>query len=618
MEQGSRTKRIFKKKWLWISIIIVVVIAGGVFATGQKPVIPEYSSTLVNRQTLVQSVSETGSLVSTLEVPYGWETSGKIVEIKKKVGDPVKKGEVMARLDGKQAGARVSEAVASLRSAEARLNLELAGPNEQDRTKSEASVVQANTALDQAKASLEKAKTLATSQVETSSKAVDTAYANLKYATDTGTSALVEDAYEDLAYAISDAAIGLSSALTESDNILGIDNVFANDDFEDVLSAINTSNLNIAKNSYYGAKQATKLVKSFVGSLVPVTNFTALDSMAMQTLQALNTMQLHLLDVAAALDSTLPIGNLSQSELDTLRSNITTARTTVTTDATAVANAKQAITTAQNSLSTYKIAYDKAVQDLANTKKQTEADIKIAEAQVIAQEAALAQAEAAHQSFIAPPRTVDVASLRADVSRAAANVAAMQAEYHKTQLIALTDGEIAKMDIKVGENATIGQVAITVVSGDFSVEVDISESDIAKVQIEDRVSVTFDALPDDWVYTGRVVSIEHAKTEISGVVYYKVKILLGLEESGVVYYEPLKSGMTADVEIFTDERPGVLVIPQRAILEKDGKKIVRVIIDTATVSFDEREVVTGLRGNEGLIEIVSGLNEGEEVITFLK
>ena len=36
------------------------------------------------------------------------------------------------------------------------------------------------------------------------------------------------------------------------------------------------------------------------------------------------------------------------------------------------------------------------------------------------------------------------------------------------------------------------------------------------------------------------------------------------------------------------------------------------------VEFEEREVTTGLEGNDGLVEILSGLQKGEEVITFLK
>ncbi len=633
MEKESRFKKIFKKKWLWVTLVLLVLVVGGVYARSRQPEIPEYSSAPVEKMTLIQSVNETGSLVSSLEVTYSWETSGKIVHVKKKVGDTVKKGEVIAEVDSKAQKARLGEAYAALQAAQARLNLELAGPNEEDRKKSLASVTQAKTSLAQAEASLEKAKTTATSQITTAEKAVETAFNNLKYAENGGTSQLVADAYEDLANSITDAAVELTKALGSSDNVLGIDNVFANDDFEDVLSTTNLSRLNLAKNSYYGAKQATAGIQAKVSSLFPATDYVALQQTANETTTALNVMQLHLLDVQGALDATLPIGDLSQSELDTLKTSISTARSAISSDMTAITNAKQGITSAENSLTNYKIAYAKAEQDLANIKAQTSADIKIAESQVAIQLAALAQAEAAHDSFVAPPRTVDVASLKADVQRQTAAVAAMQAEVQKTNITALAPGVVAKIDLKIGEVANMGQTAVVVVSPDFNVEVDISESDIAKVQLGDTAHFTFDALRDDEIYTGEVVAIDSAKTEISGVIYYKTKILLHgrLNEEKMEIatsttptssittdvLTDLKSGMTVNVQIFTDSKAGVLVVPQRAVLEKNGQQIVRVLTNPVLVEYEERIVTTGLRGDEGLIEITSGLSEGEEVITFI-
>ena len=44
----------------------------------------------------------------------------------------------------------------------------------------------------------------------------------------------------------------------------------------------------------------------------------------------------------------------------------------------------------------------------------------------------------------------------------------------------------------------------------------------------------------------------------------------------------------------------------------------RVVTDQKTGSFEEKEVTTGLRGNDGLIEVASGLSEGDLVVTFLK
>ena len=76
--------------------------------------------------------------------------------------------------------------------------------------------------------------------------------------------------------------------------------------------------------------------------------------------------------------------------------------------------------------------------------------------------------------------------------------------------------------------------------------------------------------------------------------------------------------MTVSVTIFTNRKNDVLMIPERAVINKDNKKTVRVLIDKKNQKIVEKEVLTGLRGNEGMVEVISGLNENEEVVTFIK
>ena len=60
----------------------------------------------------------------------------------------------------------------------------------------------------------------------------------------------------------------------------------------------------------------------------------------------------------------------------------------------------------------------------------------------------------------------------------------------------------------------------------------------------------------------------------------------------------------------------MLFIPQRAVVFDGNKNLVRVLKNGTEV--EEREVTVGIRGDEGVIQITSGLSEGEEVITFIK
>ena len=606
--------KFFKKKWVLITLAVVVLLGGIVFATSRKEPVPEFSSQAVERRDLSQIVSETGSVEASLELTYGWEMSGKVVEILKTVGDTVTSTDVIARIANAQQRARYNEAAAALSSAQARLNLELAGPSDEGKLKAEAAVAQEEAALVQAEANVSKVEAQTSATISTAEKAVDTAKNNLQFVVDGEESDLVNDAYADLVNTLKSAVTNLGNALTEADNILGLDNEFANDDFEDVLGVVDSSTLNQAKNSYYQAKSSLSAAQAGVVSLSTLSPHDAVDATHMTVAEAISRMQTLLLHVQQTLNATRPIGDLSQTEIDALKSGVTTVQGYIDTSASTLTNSVQAIAAARTSLTSYQIAYDKALSDLEQAKKQAMADIAVAAAQVTAQEANLLQAKASYDDVVAPPRNVDVASLRADVARQSALLAAARDDLAKTELVALADGVVSTLDVKVGENVVANQDVLGIISDGFSIKVDISEADISKVSVEDTVRITLDAYGDDVFFEGSVVDIEPAQTEISGVVYYNITILFDGEADA---YE-IRSGMTANVDILTDRKENVLVVPRRAVLTQDGKKIVRVVTDTEKGIFEERDVETGLSGDDGLVEIVSGVEEGEEIVTFLK
>ena len=142
----------------------------------------------------------------------------------------------------------------------------------------------------------------------------------------------------------------------------------------------------------------------------------------------------------------------------------------------------------------------------------------------------------------------------------------------------------------------------------LEIEVDVPEADITKVKVGNEAVITLDAYGDDIKFKGNVVFIDPAETVIQDVVYYKVKVSLVDNEN----YE-IKPGMTANVDIVTAEKDNVLVIPGRAVKQNDTK-YVEVLEEGVP---QRREVKVGLRGDGGLVEIISGLKEGEEVITFV-
>jgi HlyD family secretion protein len=606
-------KRFYKRWWFW-GLIIVIVIVGLIIVKRGKTGLPEFSSAVVQRIDLVQSVEETGSVVADLKIEYGWETNGRVAQIQKKIGDTVVKDDVIAQLNSVVQSNGVAQANATLAAAQARLNERLAGPSNEDNDSSIASVSKARASLEQSQVDYDKAVLNAKSTVATKQNALETAKNNLQLAAEGEQSQIVEDAYDDLMNDIQATIPTLGDALTASDNILGIDNKLANDAFENVLSSLNANALSVAKASYNSSKTKKVAADQAVAVLNSASLHSEIEDARVLVDRALSAVQLHLIDTQAVLDATLPTGDLSQTALNTYKTNINTAKALINTDRTGVTNSAQAVTAAKNSLSSYEIVYEKAKQDLQNAKDEGDINVKHASVVVDIMKAAFQQAQASHDSLVAVPREVDVAALRADIANARAKLAAALHEFEKTKLRALTDGVLASLKVEIGENITANVAVVKIISSSLSIDVDISESDIAKVSLGDSVEVTLDAFGEERIFRGKVVSVEPAETEISGVIYYTAHIAL----EGDDLVNDVRPGMTANVKIVTDTKDGVLVVPQRAVIEKNAKKIVRVVKNKDLGKFEEVEVTTGLRGDEGNVEIVSGLEEGQEIVTFLK
>jgi len=89
------------------------------------------------------------------------------------------------------------------------------------------------------------------------------------------------------------------------------------------------------------------------------------------------------------------------------------------------------------------------------------------------------------------------------------------------------------------------------------------------------------------------------------VVYYEITIDFEEVPEGV------KPGMTADLVIKVDFKENVLIIPEKAAQKKDNRVIVEVLRNEV---IEERDIEIGLRGSDDMVEVISGLNEGEKII----
>jgi len=239
-----------------------------------------------------------------------------------------------------------------------------------------------------------------------------------------------------------------------------------------------------------------------------------------------------------------------------------------------------------------------AQQNISSTKITNEKNINSAEGTLREAEDALALKKA-------DPRQEDINLYQAQVNQAQAKVDLLRNKIEEATLKSSVYGKVTKINKEVGETALTESVVTILPSNPYEIETDIYEEDIVKIEIGNPVDIELIALPER-IFRGRVVSIDPAEELIEGVVYYTVTINFDEEVP-----QGVKTGMTADIAIKTGSRENVLVVPEDAIEEKDGKEMVKVFKDGKT---EEREITIGMEGDNDLVEILSGLSEGEEVI----
>lgn len=161
-------------------------------------------------------------------------------------------------------------------------------------------------------------------------------------------------------------------------------------------------------------------------------------------------------------------------------------------------------------------------------------------------------------------------------------------------------GTVSGMSVQEGTVVTSQNIASLITSATPVISVNLTEVDAPKVKLDDKATVTFDSITGK-TYTGRVISVDKVGIVSSNVTSYPAVIKLDTASDEIL------PNMSAQVSIITQTKDNVLLVPAGAVqnqtvsIMKNGK------VTTA-------DVETGLTSGTQ-VEIVSGLTEGETVVT---
>lgn len=264
------------------------------------------------------------------------------------------------------------------------------------------------------------------------------------------------------------------------------------------------------------------------------------------------------------------------------------------------------------------------------------------------------------QVTISPDFSGQVTSLNVKEGDTVRKGAALASINNRTTITSPIDGIVLSLKVKKGESVTgnnfsIGTVMMIIADmSTLEIKADIGESDINKIHKNDSVDITVDAY-DKRKFKGWITAVPASPKTSTGfgavsndVTEYEVRIKLDkesykdLEEGGL----PFRPGMNARVDIRTKKMENVLAVPvgavnarvkgsDKSMAEKkkedqqnkgneglmedpanddDGglEEVAFVLQKDGTVK--KAVVKTGIQ-DTNYFEIISGLNEGDEVVT---
>jgi multidrug efflux pump subunit AcrA (membrane-fusion protein) len=660
----------------------LTLLVGSFKVMGSKPKAPPPTTVTVSRGVVLASVNATGNVTVEDQLALDFPTGGKVTDIFVNEGQRVVTGQPLATIDDHDARDKLNAAQADYKSAQEKVNqlLEASTPGEQD---------QNNANIDEAKTGLAKA-------TDTVGRAQDTlktgSAARLNAVTDAQRT--LTNAQQAAAQHTKDLQLDIDQVaqrLGEHTSQLNVHQAKFNFDSQQADGAraaeVDTLNRIDGERATLAAIEARERQKNCgAPSSSSSSNNSTNTTMSAASTKASASSPLRLEAAAASAKSTsttnattattaknnnnknnnnsAECNNLANQHtqvqndmahdndvLSTVRSDRTRYEGYVRDDNETLISDHQTVDQDQRDLDDAKNAQkagaisDQKTIDDAQTGLTTALDDQkkgdLTDQQAVASarnDANTAQAQVGQQVAAKtvqeerPKNNAEVLAAQADAANKQTVVNDAQKALNDTTLIAPTDGTVAVIGGRVGEDVPGGgsnrggfdasalsrppnaQASGSVSSraggfvtltnlGTNEVKARFSEADTAKIQPGQAAKVEFESLGQQ--LTARVVRIDAIETVVANVVTYTVTLLLDKK------LDQIKPGMTGNVDVIIGDKENVLRLPVTAINPRNGRATVQVLGKDGKL--EARQVTTGLKGDDD-VEITGGLDVGDKVV----
>lgn len=624
----SLKKPFYKKKWFKYGLIVAAIGAGAylMFGSSEKA---EYVLAEVTKGDIVQTVSVTGSIKADPSLDLHFQKTGTVQEILVEEGEEVSKNQLLAILDNESLSLEVAGMQANLDYARAQYNQTEAGAKAEEILIAEADVLSAQASLAAAEVELQNTKYINESNIDLAEITFDKAQKDYD-----NTVAIAEKEIEKLnltgdntqvialesAYA--SAKLNTDALLTEiqksinlAEGIIGIQGP--------AYFHLSVSTIHNLQTQYYdpAKEDYQKAIEDNQNAGVNPSE-EQIELLMDSASKAADTTSLLLLQVGTTLEAI----QINREDLNTLILNISNQSTALSAAALRLVDIKSTIQTLKigstQDLETLILSYQVEIDQAENLLQRAEHDLDQAilnaetsqgnaEAFVALKEAVYETAKAMLSLKRSPARSVDLAPLAAQIRQAEIALQLANNGLADSQLFTPIEGVVTFIHGKVGENIALTETSLSpflsIQADELIVEANVPETDVVKLEVGDEVEMTIDAFDFTEKLTGEVIYIDRAETVIQGVIYYEIKTAFNIDDPR------LKSGMTANLEVITDRKKDVLMIPTRAVKYEDSIRYVEVLNGGPK----KVQIKTGLESDQ-FVEIIEGLKQGDKIITFVK
>lgn len=223
-------------------------------------------------------------------------------------------------------------------------------------------------------------------------------------------------------------------------------------------------------------------------------------------------------------------------------------------------------------------------------------------------EADLAKAEEALADLVSPGAPsytqAQIEKQRIRLEEASQSYQSLRDQVDDLTVKADFDGTVTDVPVAVGDEVAPNQRLVSVADfGSIEAVITVDELEVANLAAGQTAVVRIDALPGE-SFTGTLdyVSLEGSLSD--GVTSYEVRITLPGDPR-------MRAGMSLSATIEVARRENALLIPVESVYGTGKEATVQVLVDGKPAA---RQVTTGL-SNDTYVEILSGLGEGETVVT---